>query len=339
MAVPLPRQAGAAALETLIIALPLLLTGLATLEVARWWSTRQIVSLAMTEAARAGTTTGGDIAAMRDAMARGLLPLFARDVSATGLAQGAQRRDAIAARRATQGLAAWEITVAGPRASHFDDFGIATRTERVLPDAYQAERHRALQLAGHPDGRGRRSGDTIFTANTLVLRATYLHTPLVPGMEAMLRSLGRHAGNDLAGAGMRGAGLLPMTFRIALPMQTPARESVVGAVIRPVAARGVGVDGVGGVPTQRPDDTRPGAPCIGIWCASPAASAEPAAQPPASSPPTAGTAHGADATSPSPPAEPSSWPPQAAGEPPAVAPARPGADDGCGVVLCCTPAS
>lgn len=71
------RQRGAAATETLLIAVPLLLTGLGMLEAARWWGVRQTVGLAAMEAAREGSASGGDSQAMATALRRALLPLVA----------------------------------------------------------------------------------------------------------------------------------------------------------------------------------------------------------------------------------------------------------------------
>ncbi|MBU4610584.1 pilus assembly protein [Achromobacter sp. GG226] len=308
------RHRGAAATETLLIAVPLFLTGLGTVEAARWWGVRQAVGLAVMEAAREGSTSGADSAAIGSAMARALLPLVARDASPVGLAEGEARQRDTAARLSVVGLSEWEIRVISPRRAHFEDFGRAAAGGRELPDTYQAERHRGELGHGTRRGAGAASGDTIFAANTLVLEATYLHAPLVPGVSALLRGLGQAAPAGLAGDGMRRAGFLPMTMRVSLPMQTPAREAAAGAVIRPAALAS---------PSPVPVPVAGTGACAGLWC-----------------PPSGGTLPPSPPTGAPPPASATPtlpWePPVSGGASPGTPPAPlPGAEDGCGVVLCC----
>lgn len=218
-----------------------------------------------------------------------------------------------------------------PRQAHFADFAVAGAEGPVLPDTYQAERHRAHEAQGWPGGRGPASGDTVFTANTLVLDVTYLHAPLVPGMGALLRALGRAAPAGLAGDGMRRAGLLPMTVRVSLPMQTPAREGIAGAVIRPRP----GVPD--GTPPRPPGAGGDALACAGLWCTPARAGGTGGAPPTPPGGSTGGSPGSSAGGSPGlPPTSPSPSPAPTPTLPPDAGPGLPGTEDGCGVILCCT---
>src|SRR5690606_8982611 len=102
------RTRGMAAAEFMLIAIPLLLTGLGAYEAARWQLTRQAVSLALLEGARAGAVANGSPAAIQAALQRGLLPLAGGE----GPRQARARQQAAAAvTQATYGLPPWQVRV------------------------------------------------------------------------------------------------------------------------------------------------------------------------------------------------------------------------------------
>jgi hypothetical protein len=207
--------------EFAIMALPLLVAGLLVLETARWHVVRQMLNLALLEAARAGATSHGRPAVMDAAFEQALLPLF-HPPGSHGSPQARMRAAFLDVTRQT-GLLPWRIDVVSPSARAFDDFRDAGLRVDIAPglpvirNDYQAEQHARRRGLGWPGGRGPASGLTIFDANTLQLRLTYIHRPLVPGAGAILRTLARAApGYDAA----LGAGMLTFVMQLALPMQS-----------------------------------------------------------------------------------------------------------------------
>lgn len=209
-----PSQRGAAALEFTLVAALVLLLALGTVEAVRWQLTRQIVHLALLQAARAGATAHADPARIHAAFQQALLPLHA----GTGGQAGARRRQADAQARiaARVGAPAWRIEILLPDAQAFRDHarpGLRTDAPAGLPaidNAYQA-----LQYARRPDLPDSRS---IFRANTLKLRLTYLYRPLLPPLRALLAGLAQADGSYAAAA--RAQGLAPIGMELELEMHS-----------------------------------------------------------------------------------------------------------------------
>ncbi|MEI2417394.1 hypothetical protein V8Z80_14565 [Orrella sp. JC864] len=215
------RQGGAALIEFVAGGALVLALGLLVLETAYWQLARQVVSLALLQAARAGATGHAEPRVMAQAFETALAPLLA---SGHGAQQARARVQAIAAQRAARaGLPAWRIQVLSPTPAHFADFarpGIGPQGGRAIAHDYQFEQH-GDHLGKWPAGRGPRSGQTIFQANVLALRLTYLHQPLSPWFGALLRVL---AGDGPAAQAMRRAGLLPITVQTGVTLQSNARS-------------------------------------------------------------------------------------------------------------------
>lgn len=202
------RQHGAAAIEFAVAGAIVLLLGLLCVEAARWHGARQMAHLALMEAARAGATGHGDPARLRAAFLQALLPLHA---SAGGPAGAMHRRDgALADLKTLTGADPWRIEVLRPDDQSFREHGradlqvAAAPGLRVIDNGYQD-----LQHARRPPRPG---GQDIFLANTLKLRLTYLHKPLLPPLRALLALLGRqdasYAGRALT------KGLLPVVVEL-----------------------------------------------------------------------------------------------------------------------------
>lgn len=172
-----PLQRGAAALEFTLVAALVLLLALGTLEAVRWQLTRQVVHLALLQAARAGATAHADPARIRAAFQLALLPLHA----GSGGEAGARRRQASAQARiaARVGASPWRIEI-------------------LRPDL--------------PDSR------SIFLANTLRLRLTYLYRPLLPPLRMLLAALARTDGSYAAAAWANG--LAPIAMELELEMHS-----------------------------------------------------------------------------------------------------------------------
>src|SRR5699024_6494713 len=153
---------------------------------------KQAVSLALMEAARAGSTQQANPAAIEKAFTQALLPLF----PATQQLSAAERLAQAMAERTRQAkLPAWQIRVIQPNQAVFDDFAQTTTTPYYdsslvfIENAYQAEQDQSYRQNGWLNGLGPRSGLDIYQANTLVLRVSYYHRPLVPGISALLKTL------------------------------------------------------------------------------------------------------------------------------------------------------
>ncbi|WP_052096982.1 TadE/TadG family type IV pilus assembly protein [Achromobacter sp. RTa] len=215
---PLRPQRGAAAIEFAVAAAVVLLLGLLAIEAAHWQGMRQMAHLALMEAARAGATAHGDPARMRAAFLQALLP---RDASPLGQA-GARRRQAYRLARIASlaGTHPWRIEVLLPDERSFR--GHARPGLRVASAAGLRAIDNDYQDLQHARQPSRPGGQTIFQANTLKLRLTYLHQPLLPPLRALLAALGRDASSYAGHAQARG--LLPIRVELEMEMQSHPAE-------------------------------------------------------------------------------------------------------------------
>lgn len=208
------RQLGAAAVEFAVAAAIVLLLGLLSVEAARWQAARQMAHVALMEAGRAGATAHGDPARMRAAYLQALLPLYADTQGPAGAARRQER--ALAELAQATGFHPWRIEVLLPDEQSFreharPDLKVASAPGlRAIDNDYQD-----LQHARRPPRPG--AGD-IFHANTLKLRLTYLHKPLLPPLRALLAMLGR--GDDSYAGQARTKGLLPIRIELETEMHT-----------------------------------------------------------------------------------------------------------------------
>lgn len=205
----MPRHGrGATLLEFALAAPPLLLLGVLAAEAAHWHLARQLAYVALVDAARAGATAHGHPDAIAQAFEQAARP---RHAQAGGDARAAQRR-AWRRLQVQAGMPAWRIEVLQPSAVALQAHaraGLAVAGapgRRAASNDYQAEQHAAR---GAPPG-----GPTIFDANTLHLRLTYLHEPLAPLTRVLLRQAGRAAEACAQHALERGLLALRMELRI-----------------------------------------------------------------------------------------------------------------------------
>lgn len=209
-----PRQRGAASIEFAVAGAMVLLLGLLGVEAARWQAVRHMVHVALMEAARAGATAHGNPIPMRDAFLQGLLPLHASVHGKAGALRQLKREQA--ERVASADLTPWRIEVLRPNARAFHEHGRAGLNvpgapgRRAIDNEYQD-----LQHARRPPRPG---GPSVFEANTLALRLTYLHKPWFAPVRAILATLGR---NDASYAGVaRQHGLLPIQIELEIEMHS-----------------------------------------------------------------------------------------------------------------------
>lgn len=204
---------------------------------------------------------------MASAFEQALLPLFTAS-SAPSARQ--KRQAAFHQRRRDTGAPAWQIELLSPSSAAFNDFSdpaLADDQFDRLPtinNHYQFEQDRRLRAQGWPGGQGPESGMSIYQANTLVLRLTYLHEPIVPGMKGLMRLLGKQ--NGTYGQHAMAHGYLPIKRQISLTMQShPVHWPMLndGTIVRPGAASfySTGNSVV---------------PCTGMWCSTPRGTPAPA---------------------------------------------------------------
>lgn len=251
------RQSGTALIEFSMAAVPILLIGLGSLEIAQWHHAKQMVSLALMQAARAGSTQHARPQAIAEAFEQALLPLYV-----SGSHSAAARMNNIFARRSAETASPpWQIEILSPSAPAYKDFadpGLAIGARAGLAainNDYQAEQDLRKRVLGWPNGAGPWSGLSIFQANTLALRVTYPHEPILPGMKSVIKMLSSGSGT-YADQNMAKGGYLPILQELALTMQShpvdwPALENrkVIKHQIRSI------------LPASHARQT-----CHGIWC-------------------------------------------------------------------------
>jgi len=265
--IPAPGQAGSGVVEFLVAAVPVLLLGLGGIELARGFYTKQALSLALLEAARAGITQNARPQAIKIAFQAALGPFYPPTATHSS-AQRVQR--ALDRRRRATGRAPWQIEIISPSPRAFADFAdgslaIARQTGlAAINNDYQQEQDHARRAAGRVDGTGAASGQTIYQANYLTLRLTYPLEPLTPGLKAMMRILGS-GGTGYSGQ-MMAQGYLPIVQEVQLAMQShPVNwpglaDGTVTKAADPGPAQSVGGDTAGpGADARQPPPPDPDA--------------------------------------------------------------------------------
>lgn len=249
-------QCGASALEFTIIAIPILLVALAAIEISGWFLIKQTLSLALLEAGRAGIVDHARPSTIETAFERALLPVYAapsRQDTHTRLQQSLLRREQ------RSGVPPWQISIVSPSPAAFTDFS----SRRILVDGarglahidnnYQAEQHARYLQQGWPFGRGPASGGTIFDANSLVLHLSYMHEPLVPGMQGLMRLLAPFSEGHAQIAYANGYVPLRQTLRLTMQSHPVAWPQTTDKVLTSASHT-----------FQSISDAKP--ICAGFWC-------------------------------------------------------------------------
>lgn len=215
-------QTGASLVEFSIVAIPILMLGLGSIEIAQWFFHKQAISLALVEAGRAAIVDHAHPLTIESVFEEAMLPMFA---SATQPLSRQRLRQALNERQLKTGAPPWRIEIISPAPAAFHDFSTSTLAiaqQTGLPaidNTYLADQDARKQAQGWTRGVGPHSGHTIWYANTLVLRLTWLHEPLLPGAKSLIRLMGKPLGSYGQRAMARG-GYLPLTQEIALVMQS-----------------------------------------------------------------------------------------------------------------------
>ncbi|MFA7531272.1 MAG: TadE/TadG family type IV pilus assembly protein [Castellaniella sp.] len=199
-----------AVVEFTLLALPILMLGMGSVELAHWAFMRQGINLALLEAGRAAITAHNRPERIIQGFEQALRPLY---VSAS---QDAARKvhGALAQREQALGGAPWQIEVLSPSAGAFMDFA----DPALQFGAPAINNHYLAEQAARHTSPGPVSGQSIHQANTLVLRLSWPHRPRQPWLARLLRPLGNPDGSYRQRALARG--YLPMARQITLLMQS-----------------------------------------------------------------------------------------------------------------------
>lgn len=168
------RAAGQSATELLVVLPVLVLLVFGILQLGLMYQTRATLNHATMLAARAGALHNGDHGEMRNALARGLAPLFAHEASAAGYAEAL----ATANLESVAPIAA--IEVLNPTGAALADFGrnrLDGESGRELPNDTLHYRTTAA---------GSNSQISVQDANLLHVRVTYCMRLIVPVIDRML---------------------------------------------------------------------------------------------------------------------------------------------------------
>ncbi|MHB8249887.1 MAG: TadE/TadG family type IV pilus assembly protein [Acidithiobacillus sp.] len=170
-------EAGASAVEFFIAAPALLLALLGTFQAALLYQARAQLEVATQEAVRAGTLHGARVEAMREALARGLTPLYThgRDMTALGKGYAAAT---LAAQQA-------DIRILNPTKEAFADFAEQTRD----PQGQWIKAIPVDHLGYRPTSAGSGSGLNVQDATLLKIQVTYVQPLIMPFIDQIGRGL------------------------------------------------------------------------------------------------------------------------------------------------------
>lgn len=238
-AIPSHPQRGASMTEFIIVAPVLLLIGLAFLQYALLFFTKNQVNHAGFMAVRAGSMHNATAESIGAAYLRHLAPLYGGGSNAEEVAQAA-------ARAAVDMQGNFRLELINPTKASFDDFSEPELKEkhntdaRVLPNSSLALRN--------PDIVKASSGQNIFDANLLKVRITHGYRPGVP-LVAKVFAGGLQAaddGKDSFVSALLAKGRVPVVTDITLHMNSDAFEWANPVWVSPEGDRSADPAGPGG---------------------------------------------------------------------------------------------
>lgn len=229
---PMPSnpQRGASMTEFIIVAPVLLLIGLALLQYALLFFTKNQVNHAGFMAVRAGSMHNATAESISTAYLRHLAPLYGGGSNLTEVAESA-------ARAALDMQGNYRLELINPTKASFDDFSEPALKEkhntsaRVLPNSSLALRNPSIIKAS--------SGQNIFDANLLKVRITHGYRPGVPLVAKVFASGLKAAddGQDKFVSALLAKGRVPVVSEITLHMNSDAFEWANPVWISPEGAK------------------------------------------------------------------------------------------------------
>ncbi|MDB5727842.1 MAG: putative rane protein family [Noviherbaspirillum sp.] len=263
------RQGGATMLEFALVGPLITLIGLGVLQYSLLFFAKNQINHATFLAARAGSTDHALLPAVRDAFAKGLIPLYGDELP-TAVCKA--RDEVEGTTRCLTGNPPPGVTIEllNPTRESFDDWNDPSLQDtigggrRVIPNSGQAYKDPAVIK---PD-----SGQNIQDANILKLRATYGYLPKVPLMGTVFNKYLKWLddGSDPLRSSLIESGRIPIVTDVALQMQSDAIEPD-----KPASSPGMGNNGN---PVNPGNSSSPiGEPpdCLTVGCSVEATPADP----------------------------------------------------------------
>jgi len=253
------RQRGQSATEFVIAFPVLVLLVFGILQVAFMYQGRATLNYATMLAARAGATNNGDATSMRNALARGLAPLFASSADTGGYAKALTK----ATMETNAAAMMTKIEVLNPTPQALKDFG-RKRLDGIAGDELPND-----TLAYRTSTPGSSSKISIQDANLLHVRVTYCYRLIVPVIGHLIHAA-VNSSIVSGGSGMSdpfGIGTAKLTAPCNNPLfDGPRIEIRSDAIVRmqsPFYAKNTGTSGTTYTPvppTGSPPTTPPGTP-------------------------------------------------------------------------------
>ena len=250
-----PSQYGQGSVEFALASVPIMLLALGGLEATHWFWVQQTISQALLQAARAGITSHAKPTEIGQAFDQSMQLLFPPAQN-----QASTQRQMLRYNRHIDALGSrWHMQIVSPSDEHFAQHADATLAiaqhtgYAAIRNSYQLEQHRSA-TSPLPSSKGM----TIFDANTLTLRITYPHSPLLPGMRALLMYLGN--ANGTVAQRTLAAGYLPIVQQLSLPMQSHPVQWPISAATGFFPAGTAAINLFGANQTTRINT------CKGLWC-------------------------------------------------------------------------
>jgi Flp pilus assembly protein TadG len=191
------RQAGQSMTEFIIIAPVLLFVCFGTLQFVLLYQAKSTLDAAVLEAAREGAVNHGSMQAMREGLARGLAPLYARQANADGVANALAKARADAVNFSV-------ITVLNPTPAAVQDYArpryYADLAYAGQPATYTEIPNDSLMYRDSSIPPGATSGMNIQDANLLKIHVHYCYTMYVPLANKVIY----YAANVIGGIGTSG---------------------------------------------------------------------------------------------------------------------------------------
>jgi hypothetical protein len=175
---PRRRQRGQSATEFVVIFPALVLLVFGILQMGFVYQGRSTLNYATMLAARAGALHNGDVGEMRNALARGLAPLFAGEATSAGYTAALAK----AAAETAGPAALTSIEILNPRGAAFTDFG------RTRLDGTKGKELPNDTLAYRNSAAGGASKQSVQDANLLHVRVTYCFRLIVPVIDRVVQA-------------------------------------------------------------------------------------------------------------------------------------------------------
>jgi outer membrane protein OmpA-like peptidoglycan-associated protein/Flp pilus assembly protein TadG len=248
------RQRGLSMVEFTVIGPLITLLGLAILQYGMVYFARNQMHHAVFMAARAGSMQRADLAAVRHAYAKALVPLYGGGTSADQLAAALVKANGDVDANV-------RITLQNPTRESFADWhddrlaGSNPNGKRVIPNSGQAFKGAAV---------GSASGQSIQDANLIKLQIMHGYAPTIPLVRSFYAAYlsAQDSGTDAFATQLIAAGRIPMVSQVTLQMQSDAFEQ------DPVSLPGSGNNGRPVDPAAPPANPSPPADCPASGCPS-----------------------------------------------------------------------